>query len=65
MIRVGIIGVGNIASMLVQSIEFYKSSSQKPEGLIHTKIGGYEISDINVVYAIDVSKYKVGRDLRD
>ncbi|MEM2007166.1 MAG: inositol-3-phosphate synthase [Sulfolobales archaeon] len=65
MIRVGIVGVGNIASMLIQSIEFYRTSPGEPKGLIHTKIGGYEVRDIDVVYAIDVSKYKVGRDLRD
>jgi len=36
-IRVGIIGVGNIASMLVQSVEYYKAIDSN-EGLIHEVI---------------------------
>ncbi len=64
MIRVGIIGVGNIASMLIQSIEYYRSTG-KTSGLIHHRIGKYGIADINVVYALDVSKHKVGKDLSE
>ncbi|MEM1643837.1 MAG: inositol-3-phosphate synthase [Desulfurococcaceae archaeon] len=64
MIRVGIVGVGNIASMLVQSIEYYKRSGDC-RGLIHRVIGGYRVSDIRIVYAIDVSERKVGRDLSE
>lgn len=65
MIRVGVVGVGNVASMFIQSIEFYKRFSGEPRGLIHTNIGSYEAKDISVVYAIDVSRHKVGKDLRD
>ncbi|MCS7098748.1 MAG: inositol-3-phosphate synthase [Sulfolobales archaeon] len=65
MIRVGIVGVGNIASMFVQSVEFYRRSGGEPRGLIHTNVGGYSVGDIKVVYAVDVSKHKVGRDLKE
>ncbi len=63
-VRVGIIGVGNIASMLVQSVEYYKTLDSN-EGLIHEVIGGYDVRDLRFVYAIDVSSEKVGRDLSE
>ncbi len=63
-VRVGIVGVGNIASMLVQSIEYYRRLGGS-EGLIHEVIGGYRITDLEVVYAVDVSRHKVGRDLAE
>jgi myo-inositol-1-phosphate synthase len=63
-VRVGIIGVGNIASMLVQSVEYYKFLGSN-EGLIHEVIGGYDIRDFKFVYAVDVSSEKVGRDLSE
>ncbi|MCX8184680.1 MAG: inositol-3-phosphate synthase [Sulfolobales archaeon] len=65
MIRVGIVGIGNIASMFIQSIEYYRRSLGELSGLIHTNIGGYGVGDIEVVYAIDISRYKVGRDLKE
>lgn len=64
MIRVGIVGVGNIASMFIQSIRYYKISGSS-KGLIHSRIGKYGVGDIEVVYAVDISKYKVGRDLAE
>ena len=63
-IRVGLIGVGNIASMFVQAVEFYKRH-KKLYGLIHHVIGGYKVDDIVFVYAVDVSKNKVGKDLAE
>lgn len=60
MIRVGIIGVGNIASMFIQSLHYYKTTGSS-KGLIHSRIGRYGVSDIEVVYAVDVSKNKVGK----
>uniref|UniRef100_A0A7J2U0Y1 Inositol-3-phosphate synthase n=1 Tax=Ignisphaera aggregans TaxID=334771 RepID=A0A7J2U0Y1_9CREN len=64
MIRVGIIGIGNIAAMLVQAVEFYRRT-ERTEGLIHHVIGGYRVDDIRFVYAVDVSKQKVGKDLAE
>jgi len=63
-VRVGVIGVGNIASMLVQSVEYYRRLESR-EGLIHEVIGGYDIGDLRFVYAVDVSAEKVGRDLSE
>lgn len=66
-IRLGIIGVGNCASSLVQGIEYYKNAkSNSPiPGIMNTKLGGYEIGDIEVVSAFDVSANKVGKDLSE
>ncbi|ADM28082.1 Myo-inositol-1-phosphate synthase [Ignisphaera aggregans DSM 17230] len=64
MIRIGIIGVGNIASMLIQSIEYYKNNHGIP-GIIHEIIGGYKVGDLDVVYAIDISREKVGKDISE
>ena len=64
-IRVGIIGVGNCASSLVQGIQFYRdvSASDEVPGLMHVDLGGYQISDIKFTAAIDVDAAKVGQDL--
>ncbi|MFA4975328.1 MAG: inositol-3-phosphate synthase [Candidatus Paceibacterota bacterium] len=63
-IKIAIVGVGNCASSLVQGIEFYKDLNNK-NGLINETIGGYRVSDIEVVAAFDVDKRKVGKDLSE
>jgi myo-inositol-1-phosphate synthase len=42
-IRVGIIGVGNCASSLVQGIEFYRNANEDEfvPGLMHVNLGGF------------------------
>lgn len=65
-IRIGILGIGNCASSLIQGIQYY--SNKQPEdvnGLMHWEIGGYKPSDIEVRLAIDVDKRKVGYDVSD
>ena len=64
-INVALIGVGNCASSLVQGLHFYKDAKEDDiiPGIMHTKLGGYQISDINVVAAFDVDANKVGKDL--
>ncbi len=62
MIRVAIVGVGNIASMLVQSIYMHRAGGSL-EGVMSESIGGYKVGDIGFVAAFDVSRRKVGRDL--
>lgn len=64
MIRVGLIGIGNIASMFIQSLQYYRSVGE-PKGLIHRRIGNYDIKDIKIVYAVDVSRFKVGKELEE
>ncbi|MCK4330136.1 inositol-3-phosphate synthase [candidate division WOR-3 bacterium] len=64
-IRVGIIGVGNCASSLVQGIYFYRNISDKEliPGIMHTNFGGYRISDIEFSCAFDIDINKVKKDL--
>ncbi|MCL2475196.1 MAG: inositol-3-phosphate synthase [Chloroflexi bacterium] len=66
-INVAIIGVGNCASSLVQGVEYYKNAKDTDlvPGLMHVNLGGYHISDINFVAAVDIDKNKVGKDLAE
>ncbi len=66
-INVAIIGVGNCASSLVQGRYFYQDAKQGQliPGLMHVDLGGYHISDINFVAAIDIDANKVGHDLSE
>jgi myo-inositol-1-phosphate synthase len=63
-IKIAILGIGNCASSLVQGLEFYNDNS-KEAGLISDVIGGYNVSDIEVVSAFDINKTKVGKDLSE
>lgn len=63
-IRIGIIGVGNCASSLLQGIEYYRHKTEGDAiGLMHWEIGGYKPSDIVVSCAFDIDKRKVGKDV--
>ncbi len=64
-IKIGIIGVGNCASSLVQGIYYYSEKKEESIGLIHRLVGGYDISDIEVVLAIDIDARKVGKDISE
>ncbi|MGD9401393.1 MAG: inositol-3-phosphate synthase [bacterium] len=66
-VRVGIIGVGNCASALVQGVHYYKNAKEKDiiPGLMHTNLGGYHVGDIEFSAAIDIDKNKVGKDLSE
>jgi myo-inositol-1-phosphate synthase len=66
-VRVGIIGVGNCASSLVQGVEYYKNASDDDfvPGLMHVNLGGYHINDIEFSAAIDIDAEKVGKDLNE
>jgi len=65
-IRIGVIGVGNCASSLVQGIHYYGTPrGADAPGLMHWEIGGYQPSDIQVVSAFDIDARKVGRDLSE
>jgi myo-inositol-1-phosphate synthase len=61
-IKVALVGVGNCASSLVQGRYFY-AGGRSPAGLMHERIGGYRLSDIEFVLAIDTDARKVGKDL--
>jgi len=65
-INVAIVGVGNCASSLVQTIEAYKRNKNLLKtdfGILHPLIGKYSVSDIEFVAAFDINDKKVGKDL--
>jgi len=64
-VRVAIAGVGNCASSLVQGVEYYRDADPEDTvpGLMHVKLGGYHVGDIEFVAAFDVDATKVGIDL--
>src|SRR5512147_2567949 len=66
-VRVGIVGVGNCASSLVQGVEYYKNAAADEfvPGLMHVNLGGYHISDVEFSAAIDIDATKVGTDLSE
>lgn len=63
--RVAIAGVGNCASSPLQGLEYYRNATlaDKVPGLMHVDLGGYHVSDIEVVAAFDVDNTKVGQDV--
>ncbi|PSJ58828.1 inositol-3-phosphate synthase [Kumtagia ephedrae] len=66
-IRIGIVGVGNCASSLVQGTRFYRDvcDNEPVPGLMHVELGGYRPDDIEVACAFDVANGKVGSDVAD
>ena len=66
-VRVAIIGVGNCASSLVQGISYYRNAKEGDiiPGIMHTRLGGYHIGDIEFSFGIDIDKNKVGKDLAE
>ena len=66
-IRVGIIGVGNCASSLVQGVHYYRNAKDTDfvPGLMHVNLGGYHVRDIEFSAAIDIDRNKVGKDLSE
>lgn len=66
-VRVGIVGVGNCASSLVQGLSHYAAAPEDGTvpGLMHVRLGGYHVRDVQVVSAFDIAEGKVGRDVAD
>ncbi|MFB0568297.1 MAG: inositol-3-phosphate synthase [Nitrososphaeria archaeon] len=66
-IRVGIVGVGNSASALVQGVQFYQNAADNEfvPGLMHVRLGQYHVSDIEFTAAFDIDRNKVGKDLSE
>jgi myo-inositol-1-phosphate synthase len=66
-IRVGIVGVGNCASSLLQGLTFYAGSgdSASVPGLMSPRVGRYAVSDVEISSAFDVTSEKVGRDVSE
>ena len=66
-IRVAIAGVGNCANALIQGITFYQDAAEGEliPGLMHNRLGGFAVKDIEFVAAFDVDALKVGIDLAE
>jgi myo-inositol-1-phosphate synthase len=66
-VRVGIIGVGNCASSLVQGVHYYRNASPEDfvPGLMHVNLGGYHINDIEFSAAFDIDSNKVNKDISE
>lgn len=62
-LRLAIVGVGNCASSLIQGIEYYKDHPADQTGILFDDIGGYRVTDIEVVAAFDIASGKVGHDI--
>ncbi len=61
-IRIAIAGLGNCASSLIQGITYYRDRDlDETAGLMHSEIGGYKPSDLEVVAAFDIDRRKVGQ----
>ncbi|MGI0090777.1 MAG: inositol-3-phosphate synthase [Nitrososphaerales archaeon] len=59
-IKVALIGVGNVASALTQSLH-----AKKISGIWHKYVAGYSFADIEIVAAFDIDKGKIGKDLSE
>ena len=65
-VRVAIVGIGNCASSLIQGLHYYKSKSPADAiGVMHWNIGGYEVTDLDIVAAFDIDTRKVGKDINE
>lgn len=60
-VRVALAGIGNCSAGFIQALEYYKNGNTV--GLLHRKLGGFRIDDIDVVAAFDVDAQKVGKDM--
>jgi myo-inositol-1-phosphate synthase len=66
-VNLAIVGVGNCASSLVQGLEYYKDAdpASTVPGLMHVDLGGYHVSDVEIVAAFDVDAKKVETDVAE
>jgi len=64
-IRVGLVGVGNCASALLQGVNYYAKAKREEQalGLRHLSLGGYHPTDLEFMCAFDIDTRKVGEDL--
>ena len=63
-IKVGLVGIGNCFSGLIQGIEYYRQNpSQQVIGIIHDNLAGYGIHDIDFVCGFDVGENKIGKPI--
>ena len=66
-VKVALAGIGNCVSSLVQGVEYYRDAADDAQvpGLMHVRLGGHHVSDLEFVAAFDVDAEKVGLDLSE
>ena len=66
-VKVALAGIGNCVNSLVQGVEYYRGAAddETVPGLMHVRLGGYHVSDLEFVAAFDVDATKVGKDLSE
>lgn len=66
-VKVALVGIGNCVSSLVQGVEYYRDAADTDTvpGLMHVRVAGYHVSDLDFVAAFDVDAQKVGKDLSE
>ena len=65
-IKVGLVGIGNCFSGLIQGIEYYaQNPSQEVIGIMHNKIGNFSIHDLDFVVGFDVGENKIGKTINE
>lgn len=66
-VKVALAGIGNCVSSLVQGVEYYREAADDEQvpGLMHVRLGGYHVSDLEFVAAFEVDAEKVGKDLSE
>ncbi len=65
-VKVGLVGIGNCFSGLIQGIEYYtKNPDQEIIGLMHNRIGDFSIHDIDFVVGFDVGENKIGKTINE
>jgi len=64
-LKLAIAGLGNCASSLIQGLEYYRDYPTEDTGILFPEIGGYRVTDIDVVAAFDIATGKVGQDISE
>lgn len=64
-VNVGVVGVGNCTSSLVQGIEYYGKASGDQVGLVNSVCAGYGVSDVRITSAFDIDTRKIDTDLSE
>ena len=65
-IKVGLVGIGNCFSGLIQGIEYYRQNpEQQVIGIIHEKLNDYGIHDIDFVCGFDVGENKINKTINE
>ena len=64
-VNVGVMGVGNCASSLVQGLEYYGHTASAADGLTNVVCAGYAVANVRITSAVDINTSKIDRDLSE